>query len=73
MLERATRNLKTRQALTLKTQTRLNSSSKKPEKFVLLEPLLEILEQTSRLIYAMLELDSLKLNETRTRYKVSFF
>ena len=52
VLERATRNSKTRRALTLKTQTRPNSSSKKPEKLVLLEPKLEMLEQKSILIHA---------------------
>ena len=41
---RVARNSNTRQVLTLKTQTRLNSSSNKPEKLVILEPKLEILE-----------------------------
>ena len=49
VLERATQNLKTRRALFLKTQTRPTSSSKKPEKLVLLEPKLEILEQRFKL------------------------
>ena len=52
MLEQATRNSKTWQALTLKTQTQLNSSTKILEKLVLLEPKLEILKQKSSLIHA---------------------
>ena len=52
VLDLGTRNSKTRQALTLKNQTRLNSSSKKPEKLVLLEPKLEILKQKLSLIHA---------------------
>ena len=41
---RAARNSNTRQVLTLKTQTRLNLSLEKPEKLVLFELKLEILE-----------------------------
>ena len=47
----ATRNSNTRRVLTLKTQTQLNSSTKKPEKFLLLKPKLKILEQNSSLMH----------------------
>ena len=49
--DRATQNSNTRRVLTLKTQPQLNSSSKKLEKLVLLEPKLEILKQNSSLIH----------------------
>ena len=48
--DRATRNSNTQRVLTLKTQTWLNLNSNKPEKLVLLEPKLEILEQDLSLI-----------------------
>ena len=51
MPDRAIRNSNTQQALTLKTQTQLNSSSQKPEKLLLLEPKLEILEQKLSLVH----------------------
>ena len=51
MPDRAIRNSNTRQALTLKTQTQLNSSTKNPEKLVLLEPKLKVLEQNLNLIH----------------------
>ena len=63
MLERATRNAKTRRDLTLKTQTCINSSSKKPENLELVEPKLKILERKSSLIYA-------RTRQFETRYKV---
>ena len=48
--DQATQNSNTQRALTLKTQTRQNSSLKKPEKLVLLEPKLEILQQKLSLV-----------------------
>ena len=51
MPDRAIRSSNIRQALTLKTQTQLNSSSQKPEKLVLLEPKLETLEQKLSLLH----------------------
>ena len=54
MPDQATQNSNTRRALTLKTQTRQNSSLKKPEKLVLLEPKLEILEHNVSLNPAVL-------------------
>ena len=66
VLEWATRNSKTQRALTLKTQTRLNSSSKKPEKLILLEPKLKIIEQKSSLIHA-------RTRQFETLYKVWIF
>ena len=47
----ASRNSNTRQVSTLNIQTRLNSSLKKPEKLVLFELKLEILEQKSSMIH----------------------